>query len=59
MHTAAEGRDSTVAKIKQRPNYYKEVEEKVISSYSYLLIEMHGRACMHAAIIIPCQLNSI
>ena len=56
MHT--EGRDSTIAKIKQRPNYYKEVEEKV-SSYSYLLIEMHGRACIHAAIIIPYQLNSI
>ena len=28
MHT--EGRGSTIAKIKQRPNYYKEVEEKVI-----------------------------
>ena len=31
MHT--EGRDTTIAKIKQRPNYYiytyKEVEEKV------------------------------
>ena len=31
MHT--EYRDSIIAKIKQWPNYYKEVEEKV-SSYS-------------------------
>ena len=29
MHT--KGRDSTIAKIKKRPNYYKEVEEKVSS----------------------------